>query len=45
MPSRALARFIGHRVHLKLTRTQIGKLISLKLATGLSILWKAFAVR
>jgi hypothetical protein len=45
LPFMALGLFIGHRVHLKLTRTQIAKLVSLLLlATGMSILWKAFAV-
>ena len=45
LPFMALGLFIGHRMHLKLTPTQIGKLISLLLlATGVSILCKAFAV-
>ena len=44
LPFMAMGLFIGHRVHLKLTRDQIGKLISLLLlATGVCVLWKAWA--
>jgi uncharacterized membrane protein YfcA len=39
-----LGLFIGHRIHLRLDRTQIARLVSLLLlATGASILWKALA--
>jgi uncharacterized membrane protein YfcA len=44
LPFMALGLFIGHRIHLKLNRSQIGRLISmLLLATGASVLWKALA--
>jgi uncharacterized membrane protein YfcA len=44
LPFMALGLFAGHRIHLKLTRGQIAKLLSLLLlATGISVLWKAFA--
>jgi uncharacterized membrane protein YfcA len=34
---------IGHRLHAKLTREQVGRFISvLLLISGLSLLWKAF---
>ena len=42
LPFMALGLFIGHRIHLNLNRSQIGRLISmLLLATGASVLWKA----
>ena len=44
LPFMALGLFIGHRIHLKLNRSQIGRLISmLLLATGACVLWKALA--
>jgi len=45
LPFMALGLFIGHRIHLRLDRTQIARLVSLLLlGTGVSILWKAIAV-
>lgn len=42
LPFMAVGLFIGHRLHLKLNRSQIGRLISLLLlATGACVLWKA----
>jgi uncharacterized membrane protein YfcA len=42
LPFMALGLFIGHRLHLRLNRSQIGRLISLLLlATGAGVLWKA----
>jgi uncharacterized protein len=44
LPFMALGLYIGHRMHLKLSRVQIAHLVSLLLlATGISVLWKAFA--
>jgi uncharacterized membrane protein YfcA len=44
LPFMALGLFIGHRIHVKLNQGQIAKLLSLLLlATGISVLWKAFA--
>jgi len=38
----ALGLFVGHRLHLKLNRSQVARLISLLLlATGACVLWKA----
>lgn len=43
LPFMALGLFIGHRLHLRLSRSQIGRLISLLLlATGACVLWKAW---
>ncbi len=43
LPFMALGLFIGHRLHLRLNRSQIGRLISLLLlATGACVLWKAW---
>ena len=44
LPFMALGLFIGHRLHPRLNRGQIGRLISLLLlATGACVLWKASA--
>jgi uncharacterized membrane protein YfcA len=44
LPFMVLGLVIGHRIHLKLDRLQIARLVSLLLlGTGVSILWKALA--
>jgi uncharacterized protein len=44
LPFMALGLYVGHRIHLRLDRTQIARLVSLLLlGTGVSILWKALA--
>jgi uncharacterized protein len=43
LPFMALGLFAGHKIHVKLTRAQIGKLVSLLLlSAGMSVLWKAW---
>jgi len=44
LPFMVVGLLIGHQLHLKLNRSQIGRLISLLLlATGACVIWKAFA--
>jgi uncharacterized membrane protein YfcA len=44
LPFMVLGLMIGHRIHLRLDRMQIARLVSLLLlGTGVSILWKALA--
>ncbi len=43
LPSMPVGLAIGHRLHAKLTREQVGRFISaLLVVSGLSLLWKAF---
>jgi len=43
LPSMPVGLAIGHRLHAKLTREQVGRFISVLLViSGLSLLWKAF---